>query len=321
MSYKHLTSTDRARIAALKRTGHNQREIARQLGKHPTTIGRELARNKTGRTTYNARTAGQKADARRLVANQRFRKLLPGTSLAKYVVRRLKRYWSPEQIAGRLRYETGRSVVSYWAIYNYILAHPHLKRYLRRLKPYRRHWGTKKREQIRNQASKHWIDDRPEAANKRTRVGDWEGDTMVGKPGRSRLLTYADRLSGKAQAIKVPGGDGLAEAIAGRTTDYFQKLPKAKRHTMTYDNGTEFSEHEHIGDRTALQVYFAHPYHSWERGTNENTNGLYRQFFPKKVDLDPVSQRDVDRATRMLNTRPRKRHQYRTPNEVFRDGK
>jgi transposase, IS30 family len=320
MSYAHLTNSDRARIAALKRAGLTKKEIARQLDKHPATIGRELRRNKTGRAFYNARTAGQKAVARRLGANQRFRKLLPGTSLTKYVARRLKRYWSPEQIAGRLRYETGRNIVSYWAIYEYILAHPHLKRYLRRLKPYRRHWGTKKREQIRDAASRRWIDERPEAANDRTRLGDWEGDTVVGKPGRGRLATYVDRRSGKAQALKVPGGNGLAQAIANQTVAWFQKLPKAKRHTLTYDNGTEFSNHEYIEDKAALQVYFAHPYHSWERGTNENTNGLYRQFFPKKGDLDPVSQREIDRVTRLLNTRPRKRHQYRTPDEVFRDG-
>lgn len=321
MFYTHLTSTDRARIAALKRAGLTQLQIARQLNKHHSTISRELDRNKTSRAFYNARIAGQKATARRHVANQRFRKLIPDSALLKYVIRRIKRYWSPEQIAGRLKYETGKHVVGLGTIYAYILAHPSLKRYLRRLKPYRRHWGTKKREQIRDAASRRWIDERPAAANNRTRVGDWEGDTVLGVPGRSRLLTYADRLSGKAKAIKVPGGDGLAEVVADRTIGWLGKLPKAKRHTMTYDNGTEFGQHEHIEHTSSLPVYFAHPYHSWERGTNENTNGLYRQFFPKKTDLDPVNQQDVDRATKLLNTRPRKRHQYRTPDEVFRDGK
>ena len=320
MSYVHLTNNERARIAALKRAGLNQLEIARQLGRHHSTIGRELRRNKTGRAFYNARTAGQKATARRLGANQRFRKLLPGTNLAKYVVRRLKRYWSPEQIAGRLRHETGQQIVGYLTIYRYLLDHPGLKKYLRHPSPYRRRWGTKKRQQIREAASMRSIDERPAAANNRSRIGDWEGDTVVGKPGRDRLATYADRLSGKAKALKVPGGNGLAEAIANQTVAWLHKLPKAKRHTLTYDRGTEFSDHEYIEDNTPLQVYFAHPYHSWERGTNENTNGLYRQFFPKKTSLDAVSQREVDRVTKLLNTRPRKRHQYRTPDEVFRDG-
>ena len=321
MSYTHLTSTDRTRIATLKRAGHTQLEIARQLGKAHTTISRELGRNCTGRTTYNARTAKQKTAARRLSANQRFRKLIPGSGLVKYVKSRIKRYWSPEQIAGRLQYETGHRVIGYLTIYRYVLAHAGLKKYLRIQKPYRRHWGTKKREQIRDAASRRWIDERPEAANNRTRIGDWEGDTVLGIPGRARLLTYADRKSGKAKAIKVPGGEGLAEAVADRTVGWLRKVPKAKRHTITYDNGTEFGQHEYIEDRSSLPVYFAHPYHSWERGTNENTNGLYRQFFPKKADLDPVSQREIDKATRLLNTRPRKRHQYRTPDEVFRDGK
>jgi IS30 family transposase len=321
MSYQHLTNSDRARIAALHRVRLTGREIARQIGVHQTTISRELRRNQTGRAIYNARTAGQKAAARRLTANQRFRKLIPGSGLVKYVKSRLKRYWSPEQIAGRLQYETGHHVVSALTIYRYVLAHSGLKQYLRIQKPYRRHWGTKKREQIRDAASRRWIDDRPEAANNRTRVGDWEGDTVIGVPGRDRLLTYADRLSGKAKALKVPGGDGLAEVVADRTIGWLRKIPKAKRHTMTYDNGTEFGQHEYIEDHSSLQVYFAHPYHSWERGTNENTNGLYRQFFPKKADLNPVSQQEVDRVTKLLNTRPRKRHQYRTPDEVYRDGK
>jgi transposase, IS30 family len=318
MSYKHLTNSDRARIAALKRAGLSRLAIARQLGKHHSTISRELTRNKIGRTDYNARTAQQKTAARRIQANQRFHKLVAGAKLTQYVVRRLKRYWSPEQIAGRLKHETGKDIVSYWAIYQYVLAHPHLKRYLRRLKPYRRRWGTTKRQQIRNVTSKRSIDARPEAANHRSRIGDWEGDTVVGIAGGDRLATYADRKSGKANALKAPGGNGLAEAVADRTVAWLQKLPRAKRHTLTYDNGTEFSQHEYIEANSSLQVYFAHPYHSWERGTNENTNGLYRQFFPKKTDLNPVSQREIDKVTRLLNTRPRKRHEFRTPDEVFR---
>lgn len=144
---------------------------------------------------------------------------------------------------------------------------------------------------------------------------------MVGRSGGDRFLTYTDRLSGKALALKVPGGAGLAEAVANTTKASFLKLPKIKRHTMTYDNGIEFTQHEYIEDQTGLVVYFAHPYHSWERGTNENTNGLYRQFYPKKTNLDPVTQKDLDKVTRLLNTRPRKRHHYRTPDEVFRGGK
>lgn len=316
MSYTHLTGTDRVRIATLKRAGHTQLEIARQLGKSRSTICRELYRNKTGRNSYNARTAKQKA-----AANQRFRKLIPGSGLVKYVRNRIKRYWSPEQIAGRLRYETGKNLASYYVIYAYILAHPSLKQYLRHPSPYRRRWGTNKRGQIREATVMRSIDARPEAANQRRRMGDWEGDTIIGKPGHDRLATYTDRRSGKAKALKVPGGEGLAEAVADQTTAWLTKLPKAKRLTLTYDRGSEFSQHEYIEDHSSLLVYFAHPYHPWERGTNENTNGLYRQFFPKKASLDAVSQRQVDRVTRLLNTRPRKRHQYRTPDEVFRDGK
>jgi len=321
MPYKHLTSSSRARLASLRRAGHNQKQIAALLGKDPSTISRELKRNKTKRG-YHARIASQKAANRRLVANQRFRKLTPGANLTKYVTGRLKHYWSPDQIAGRLKYETGRQIVSYMTIYDYIRSHKAYKRYLRYQKPYRHHYGARKREKQRELDKKRWIDDRPKIVNERGRIGDWEGDTVLGKGGKSpRLLTYAERKSGKAKAIKVLGGLGLAENVTALTEKHFKNLPADKKRTMTYDNGIEFSDHEVIEKRTGMTVYFAHPYHSWERGTNENTNGLYRQFFPKKHDLTNVSQRDIDRATRLLNTRPRKRHHYQTPDEVFHSKK
>lgn len=321
MSFHHLTSSDRARLAALKRAGHNQKRIAALLGKDPSTISRELRRNKT-RRGYHARIAGQKASQRRLHANQRFRKLVPGARLTAYVTTRLKQYWSPEQIAGRLARETGTQVISYPTIYAFILAHAAYKRYLRHQKPYRRRYGTKKREKQRELDKKRWIDARPEIVNNRRRVGDWEGDTVLGKDGGSpRLLTYVERKSGKAVAAKLAGGTGQAERVTAATEARFRHLPKRKRLSLTYDNGVEFSDFERIEKRTGMTVYFAHPYHSWERGTNENTNGLYRQFFPKKHDFTNTSQQDIDRVTRLLNTRPRKRHHYRTPDEVFRSKK
>lgn len=320
MSFSHLTCSDRARLAVLCRAGHTQKDIAALLGKHPSTISRELRRNRT-RQGYHARIAGQKAVHRRWLVNQRHVKLTPGTSLTAYVVNRLKRYWSPEQIAGRRKHETGQSDMSYLTIYNFIRRHKALKQYLRCQKPYRRRWGTKKREKQREHGKKRWIDTRPEVINTRSRIGDWEGDTVIGKSGGSRLLTYTERKSGLAIAVKIPGGAGQAEVITLATEQRFKRLPKRKRRSLTYDNGTEFSDYERIEKRTGMEVYFAHPYHSWERGTNENTNGLYRQFFPKKHDLDKVNQKAIDRVTRLLNTRPRKRHQYRTPEEVFRSKK
>lgn len=317
MSFSHLTSSDRARLASLKRAGLRQKQIAKQLDKDPSTISRELRRNQTKRG-YHARIANQKAGRRRLRANQRFRKLRPKAKLTKYVAKRLKRYWSPEQIAGRLMYETGKPIVSYNTIYDYIRAHKALKRYLRHQKPYRHHYGTRKREKQREHDKKRWIDTRPKVVNERGRIGDWEGDTVLGKGHGPRLLTYTERKSGKAKALKVIGGKGLSADVTNKTEQWAKSIPKSKLLTTTYDNGTEFSNHEVIEKRTGTTVYFAHPYHSWERGTNENTNGLYRQFFPKKHDLTNTSQKDIDRATRLLNTRPRKRHHYQTPDEVFR---
>lgn len=318
MSNHHLTRSDRARLAALKRAGLSQKQIAAQLGKNPSTICRELKRNKT-RRGYHARIAHQRTLHRRLVANQRFRKLTPHAALTKYVTNRLKRYWSPEQIAGRLKHETGQSAISDQTIYAYIAHHQGYKRYVRCQKPYRRHYGTAKRSKQRELAKKRWIDERPQVVNNRERVGDWEGDTVIGGSNKAgpRLLTYVERKSGKAKAAKVLGGTGLAHQVTVATEEQFKRLPRHLKQTLTDDNGVEFLDHEVTEKRTGLTIYFAHPYHSWERGTNENTNGLYRQFFPKDCDFSKVSQKDIDRVTRLLNTRPRKRHHYQTPDEVF----
>jgi IS30 family transposase len=244
---------------------------------------------------------------------------MAGTKLYRYVTRRLAKYWSPEQIAGRLEYQTGQSPVSHVTIYAFVRAHPELKRYLRIQKRYRRRQGTAQRQQIREASNRRSIDERPKVVNDRKRLGDWEGDTIVGT-SKDRTVTYAERRSGKAKALKVQGGPGLSKNVSDQTVRSFRQLPREKRRTITYDRGTEFSDHEHIETNLSLKVYFAHPHHPWERGTNENTNGLYRQFFPKKTDFSKVTQAQLDKVTRLLNTRPRKRHRFRTPDEVFRDG-
>jgi transposase, IS30 family len=321
VSHKHLTNSDRAKLAILLRTGrYTQKQIAALIGKSPSAICRELKRNKTQKG-YNTRIASQKTRKRRHEANQAHRKLLPGSPLTKYVTGKIKLYWSPEQTSGRLRYEGAGLTVSYPTIYAYVKQHAELKQYLRHPSRYRRRYGTKKREKQRELAKKCWIDARPDTVNQRSRIGDWEGDTVLGdRAHKARLLTYVDRKSGKSMALKLSGGLGLAKQVADATGKIFvSKIPKKKRLTMTYDNGSEFNEHEVIERTARMNIYFAHPYHSWERGTNENTNGLYRQFFPKKTDLTNVSQKDIDRVTKLINNRPRKRHNYRTPNEVFKE--
>lgn len=319
MSSKHFTLERRAALAALLRLGHTQAEIADQVGVSQSAVSRELGRNPTAnKSGYDATAADKQAHLRRIKANQRFRKLVGNNScLRQYVIRKLKRYWSPEQIAGRLNRGQPRPVISHQAIYDFIYQErPDLKKYLRCQKGrWRRRYGTKKRTQQREEGKKKRIDMRPKIVDRRERVGDWEGDIVEGQRNTGSILTHVDRRSGKFRGNKL--AEGTAEEVRHTTAKRMRRDPKCKRHTITYDNGSPFAQHEFIERETKMDVYFAWPYHAWERGCNENANGLLRQFFPKKTSFANVTQTDIDRVERLLNTRPRKRLNYRTPNEVF----
>jgi len=310
MAYKHFTRDDRVRLSALLKTGIKKKEIGRILNKDPISIWREIKRN-SKRGVYLQSVARKEARKRKA---HRERKIENDEWLKKYIIKHLKLYWSPEQIAGRLRRQ--KIIICHETIYGYILRHKMLKKYLRCQKgKYRRRHGTVPREKAREYAKKRWIGERPEVINQRARIGDWEGDTIIGKERTQRILTHVERLSGYLIADKL--NVVSAEIVAEKISKQFKKLPERKRKSITYDNGTEFSSHEIIERETKASVYFANPYHSWERGTNENTNGLLRQFFPKRSSFATVTQEDVDKVTKLLNRRPRKRHCYLTPKEMF----
>lgn len=319
MSYQHFTGEQRAALAALKRLGYAQQEMAGQVGVSQSAVSRELSRNRTrNKSGYDARVAHRKTKQRRVKANQRFRKLVRNNpQLRQYVIRKIKLYWSPDQIAGRLNRHRKKKLISHQAIYDFIYQErPDLKQYLRCQKgKWRRRYGTRQRAKTREEAKKKRIDTRPKAAQKRSRVGDWEGDLMEGKRDTGSILTHVDRKSGKLKADKL--SDGTAAEVRQKTNTRFRRDSRSKKFTITYDNGSSFSSHELMEKDTGMAIYFAYPYHAWERGCNENCNGLLRQFFPKKTSFEDVTQNDVDRAERLLNNRPRKRLKYRTPNEVF----
>jgi transposase, IS30 family len=321
MPYVHLKPNDRVLLSGYLRAGLKQKEIAGLLRKHPSTISRELARNLTpkGGTNYDAGLARRKTKRRRVKANQRFRKIEKYPWLEEEIEEKLKLYWSPEQISGRLRREFGRTIICHETIYQYLYCQrKNLKRYLRcQKRKYRRRYGTKIRERRRKKEEVRRIDQRPKVVEKRNRIGDWEGDTIVGKGGSKRgaILTYVDRKSGQLLADKLERA--TAEEVREKTIDRFKKVPKKKRLTFTYDNGTENADYELIERKLKVTAYFAYPYHSWERGTNENTNGLLRQFFPKKESLEDITQNKLARAVKLINNRPRKRLNYLTPQEVF----
>lgn len=310
MSYNHFTRDDRVNLSVLLKTGATREEIGRILNKDPVSMWREIKRNSAaGR--YIPSCAGKRARKRK---THRKKKIENDEWLKKYVIKRLKLYWSPEQIAGRLR--RNGVVICHETIYGYIIRHKKLKQYLRCQKGrYRRRHGTKKREKQREYAKKRWIGERPEIVNTRARIGDWEGDTIIGRERTKRILTHVERKSGFLIADKLDVVS--ADIVAEKTIERLRQFPRGKRRSITYDNGTEFASHEIIERKTKVSVYFANPYHSWERGTVENTNGLIRQFFPKRSSFASITNEDVQRVTRLLNRRPRKRLNYVTPFEIF----
>lgn len=310
MSHQHFTRDDRVKLSVLLKTGSRNQKIALILNKDPTSIRREIKRN-SAQGSYLPYRAYKKARERKA---HRKKKIENDTWLKKYILAKLRLSWSPEQIAGRLRREG--MVICHETIYGYIIRHQQLKKYLRCQKGrYRREHGTKRREKARAYGKKRWIGERPEIINQRLRIGDWEGDTIIGEERTKRILTHVERRTGYLIADKLDVVS--AEIVAQKTIESLKRIPKQKRRSITYDNGTEFSAHEMIERKTKASVYFANKYHSWERGTNENTNGLMRQFFPKRSSFATVSQQDVDRVVRLLNCRPRKRLMFSTPYEAF----
>jgi len=317
MSHTHIKPHQQTQLAALLRAGVRQKDIAIIFGKSPSAISREISENKDADGVYRARSAKKKRKNKRIKANQRFRKLKGNKRLRRYIERKLKKYWSPEQIAGRLRFRYGKTILCHETIYQFIYNEkPELKQYLRCQKgKYRRRHGTKKREKKREEDKKKRIDTRPGVVEERRRLGDFEGDTIVGRGRSGRILTHVDRKSGYLLADKL--NNGKAEGVRKITVKRFKSIPKNKRYTITYDNGVEFSEYELIERGASIGVYHAYPYHSWERGTNENTNGLIRQFFPKKMPFTHITQKELDKVSHLINHRPRKRLGYLTPHEVF----
>lgn len=315
---KHITNDQRNEICALRRAGHKQKDIARLLHKDPSTISRELQRNKTDTGKYLARGAKLKTKERRVKANARFKKIEHDAQLRKYIVKKLKKYSSPEQIAGRWNRSLTRQRIGKDTIYAFVYGKRRdLVSYLRcRKGKYRRRYGTRIREKQREEQRKRRVDQRPNIINQRERIGDWEGDTVRGNGNSGHIITYVERKSGYLVAGKVE--HATAENINAFTTREFKKIPSDKRLSITYDNGSEFSRYDIIEKRTGMTAYFAFPYHSWERGSNENTNGLLRQFFPKKSRFDTITQEQIDTVVRLINNRPRKRLHYLTPHEVFK---
>ena len=310
MNYTQLTQEERYQIYALNKAGHDQAEIAGVIDRHPGTISRELRRNR-GLKGYRPQQAHQLALARRAdKAQSRI-----SEQVWQQVEALIRDEWSPEQIVGRLEMEQGVSISHEW-IYQYIYADKRsggdLYQYLRCQKTRRKRYGSyDRRGIIPNQVS---IDDRPAIVDAKRRFGDWEGDTVIGKGHRGALVTLVERKSlyTVIRAVIHKTAEAVRNAVTEGLTPH-----KDRVHTITYDNGREFTDHEGMASDLDARIYFAHPYASCERGLNENTNGLIRQYFPKDRDLTTVTKYEIEKAMDKLNHRPRKSLGYRTPYEVF----
>ena len=322
MSYKHITPSQQNEIALLLRVGMAQKDIAKIIGVTPSAMSQEIKRNKDDDGIYRAGNAKHKKKERRLIVNQRFRKIENNLWLKKYIIHKLqKKHWSPEQISGRLKIEYPNDK-SKWigkdSIYKFIYFHrKDLVKYLHCKKgSYRRRRGTKIREKLREEAKIKRIDTRPEVVDNKERIGDWEGDTIVGKDRKSRLITNVDRLSGFAIVEKI--STTTAKIIHTKLEERFRKIPKNKKFTYTYDNGREIGvDDPWLESKIKMEIFRAYPYHSWERGCNENFNGLVREFFPKGTNFAKITDKEVKKVEKLLNNRPRKRLNYCTPKEVF----
>jgi IS30 family transposase len=296
--------------------GYGQSEIAERLNRHKGTISRELSRNISSTHDYKPHLAQRYYKKRRRLSKEPTR-LEQDRWLSRYMQTKLKQYWSPEQVSGRVAKDhdiTISPVTIYSWIYRNRTEGGEFYRYLRQ--SHRRRRKRRTGEDRRGQMpDRRMIDERPQVANERRRLGDWESDTVEGRKGSGLIATHVDRKARYTIAVKV--ADKSAETVTMATLKAMKTLPSEKIKTMTFDNGKEFAGFKQLEQGLKMRSYFAQPYHSWERGTNENTNGLLRQFFPKGMDFSTVVQLDVDKALKLLNNRPRKCLNYRTPTEVF----
>jgi transposase, IS30 family len=321
MNYKHLSIEEREKIQELLWRKKSVRYIAKELNRSPSSVSREIKKNyPEERKVYTPRLANERALYKRTQRGREER--LKNDVVRGYVVSHLKLGYSPEQIAGTIKEEKIGSI-SHEAIYQYIYHQIHRDGYghvkphkedlrlcLRRKKKRRTHQGLRKTTKLQRISGKS-IDIRPHIVATRKRLGDWEGDTVESCDHKPGINTLVDRKSGYVLITKLRNKTSFA------TVEAMKRLTSFPCHTVTLDNGSENTNWRDMEEVTKASVYYAHPYHSWERGTNENTNGLIREYFPKKTDFTQVSEEEIAKVEYILNTRPRKRLGWSTPLQVM----
>jgi IS30 family transposase len=312
MYYQQLTKDERYQIKACLQIDMKQVDIAKLLKRSPATISREIKRN-TGKRGYRPKQANDQATMRRLTAEKSIKLT---NEIKQDIVKLIKQELSPEQVCDYL-ITHGKTKLHHETIYRMLLQDKcdggTLYKHLRHLhKSHRKRYGSyERRGRIKNAVS---IEQRPAIVDSRSRIGDWEGDTVIGKDHKSAIYTLVDRKSLYTVIVKLNGKN--ATELVDKTLKVLEPISN-KIHTITYDNDLEFAEHERMAKALDADIYFAHPYSSWERGINENTNGLIRQYFPKGTDFNKVTDSQIEFVMKRLNTRPRKTRGGKQPVELF----
>jgi transposase, IS30 family len=313
-AYHHLTYEQRCQIEALKKSGMSDLKISIAIGVSKSSLSRELSRNSVnGR--YDSKEAQKLSESRRQ-ESARYRKKMTKECIDFIEDKLIKARWSPEQISGFMKRNMNNSV-SHERIYQHIWED---KANGGNLYTYLRHHGKKYNKRSGKNAGRGCIpgridiDERPKIVDEKTRIGDCELDTIIGKDHQGAIVSMVDRASKFTKLILVP--NKTAEVVKLAIIEALKPI-KPFVLTMTADNGKEFAAHQELKEALGAQVYFAKPYHSWERGLNEHTNGLVRQYFPKKTRFDTISQEEVHNVEILLNSRPRKILNFQTPMEVF----
>ncbi len=327
MQYKHFSIEEREQIQYALWEKKSVQQIAKELGRSPSSVSREINKNLDvlGRKMYFPRPAHQKALKQRKSRGRKDR--LKNQTIRNYVIKELNKRTSPEQIAGRISLEYSGQKISHEAIYQFIYAQIHrdgygylkpgaidLRSCLRRRKRRRTHHGTRRCQRVLRMPGLS-IDVRPKEVNEKARVGDWESDSVASKDNQAGINTFLERKTGLVFITKLQ--NKTAEATVSAIESRVKQLPQVLRKTSTFDNGSENQKWDEFQARTGMTPYFAHPYHFWERGANENTNGLIRDFFPKKTDFRMISEAELQVVEDNLNNRPRKRLGWLTPKEAL----
>ena len=313
MGYSQITQEERYMISAMRKEKKSIQEIAEATGRHRSTIQREVKRNSDREGAYRAGKADQKARSRRRHSHRNFKF---GPDQWAIVDEYIKKDWSPEQISNRLSVDRILEICTE-SIYQHVWRdkanggglHVHLRQYPKKRR--KRRGSNDSRGRL---PGKRHISERPASAENRTWIGHWEADTVVGSGDKHCVVTLVERRTGRVE---------IGKMRARNTTELNKKVitlierQERRFRTITADNGTEFHSYVEVEKATGVEFFFATPYHSWERGTNENTNGLIRQYLPKRKSMKHITQEDCDRIAEKLNNRPRKRLGYRTPNECY----